>query len=229
MASFAIICEGVSESNCLHAIVDKMGKSDGDFADIQPEMTQNHGRVAQNSSGGWTEVLSHCNMETFQTALQTNDYLIVQIDTDRCHEPGFDVPKLDANNKPRSEADIYQDVINRILRDIEPAFFAANKDRIIFAICFDEIECWFLPVFFVNDKKKACSTHNCIFHLNTALSKKNTGLGIPQDKKNMPQVLKAYQYIFKQIKRKDIPDIASCNFGFDAFFNQLCLIPDIEE
>ena len=95
MASFAIICEGISENLSLHAIIEKMSQTDSYFADLQPRTEMSHGHAVQEGSGGWTEVLSHCNTEEFRMALQNNDYLVVQIDTDRCDEQPFGIKKFD--------------------------------------------------------------------------------------------------------------------------------------
>lgn len=118
MATYAIICEGISENLSLHAIIEKLSQEDTYFADIQPRTDVNHSHAVQQGSGGWTEVLSHCNTGVFKQALQSNDYLIVQVDTDRCDDPLFGIKKTDDNNQPRPDADIYIDIIERLLQGI---------------------------------------------------------------------------------------------------------------
>lgn len=224
MASFAIICEGISENLTLQYIVEKTMKSEFYFADIQPRTAINHGRAVQEGSGGWTEVLSHCNTEEFKLALQSNDYLIVQIDTDRCDDPKFGVKKLDDNNDPRHESEIYDDIVHRLLLNVDREFYEANKNRIIFAICFEEIECWFLPLFF-NDKR-ACATIGCINKINQELHKEKGGYNIPEDDKNSTRAYGTYRFILRKLKRKDIPKVATSNFGFQMFVEQLDNIND---
>ena len=216
MATFAVICEGVSENNALHAIIDKYCE-DAYISDIQPKINNAGNHPAQASPGGWTEVLSHCNTDTFQEALQQNDYLVVQIDTDKCNE--FDVSTTDDQGNPRDPKDVYDDIVARLLRDIDPILIAEKKDHIIFAICFNEIECWFLPLFYNN--KSQCATHNCIYLLNNELVKKDPSYSIPKKQKNNDQARKTYQYIFKQLKRKNIPNIAQHNYGFSEFIKSL--------
>ena len=219
MASFAIICEGISENLSLHAIIEKMYQTDSYFADLQPRTEMSHGHAVQEGSGGWTNVLSHCNTEEFQIALQNNDYLVVQIDTDKCDEKPFGIKKVDENNQPRTYENLYNDIITRLLQDVDNDFYEANKERIIFAICFDEIECWFLPLFYSD--KRACATTGCINKLNMELGKEKGGHYIPEDGKNGANARSTYQFILKKIKRKDIPRISRYNFGFQKFVKQM--------
>ena len=224
MASFAIICEGISENLSLHAIIEKMSQTDSYIADLQPRTEMSHGHAVQEGSGGWTNVLSHCNTEEFQMALQNNDYLVVQIDTDKCDEKPFGIKKVDENNQPRTEEYVYDDIITRLLQDVDNDFYEANKERIIFAICFDEIECWFLPLFYSD--KRVCATTGCINKLNQDLGKEKGGYYIPEEGKNGPKARSTYQFILKKIKRKDIPRISQYNFGFQKFVEQMDSIKD---
>lgn len=219
MATFAIICEGVSENLSLHAIIEKMWQTDTYFADIQPKTEVSHNHTVQEGSGGWTEVLSHCNTEVFKRALQNNDYLVIQVDTDRCDDQTFGVKKTDEKNRPRPLADIYNDIILRLMQDIDRDFYEANKNRIIFAICFDEIECWFLPLFYSD--KRACATTGCISKINQELSKDKSGYYIPEKGKNGANARNTYQFILRKIKRKDIPRISQYNLGFKKFVEQM--------
>lgn len=219
MASFAIICEGISENLSLHAIVEKMSQEDVYFADIQPCTSISHGHTVQEGSGGWTEVLSHCSTEVFKQALDSNDYLIIQIDTDRCDNQGFDIKKTDDKNQNRPDEEIYSDIVTRMLQGIDHDFYEANKERIIFAVCFDEIECWFLPLFYSD--KRACATTGCIDKINQELRKDKGGYYIPETGKNGTNARSTYQYIFKKIKRKDIPSISQYNYGFQKFVEQM--------
>ena len=224
MASFAIICEGISENLSLHAIIEKMRQTDTYFADIQPRTETSHSHNVQEGSGGWTQVLSHCNTEDFKRALQNNDYLVVQIDTDRCDEPPFGIKKVDEGNQPRPMDEIYDDIISRLLQDVDKEFYETNKERIIFAICFDEIECWFLPLFYSD--KRACATTGCISKINQELSKDKSGYYIPEKGKNGPNARSTYQFIFKKIKRKEIPNISKHNYGFQKFVEQMDAIKE---
>ena len=224
MATFAIISEGISENISLHALVEKMRHTETYFADIQPRTEVKHSHTVQEGFGGWTEVLSHCNTEVFKQALQSNDYLIVQIDTDRCDDPSFGIKKTDEKNEPRTNEEIYSDIIARLLQEVDKGFYEENRNRIIFAICFDEIECWFLPLFYTD--KRACATTGCIGKINQELKKGKGDYYIPEDGKNGANARSTYQFIYKKIKRKDIPRISQSNFGFKKFVEQMDAISD---
>lgn len=224
MATFAIISEGISENISLHALVEKMRRTETYFADIQPSTDVKHRHTVQEGSGGWTEVLSHCNTEVFKQALQSNDYLVVQIDTDRCDDPLFGIKKIDEKNELRTNEEIYNDIIARLLKDVDKSFYEKNRNRIIFAVCFDEIECWFLPLFYSD--KRACATASCIGKINQELRKCKGDYYIPEDGKNGANARSTYQFIFKKIKRKDIPHISQYNYGFKKFVEQMGTISD---
>jgi len=149
MASFAIICEGVSENLCIRAIIERFfSQSEPSFSNIEPELEIRHHKQVQAGFGGWMEVLNHCTTEVFKEALISNDYLIVQIDTDRCDQPPFNIKLQNEGGHLRPDGDIYIDVVHRILQNVDSTFYETNINRIIFAVCFNEIECWFLPIFF---------------------------------------------------------------------------------
>ena len=224
MATFAIISEGISENISLHALVEKMRHTETYFADIQPRTDVKHSYAVQEGSGGWTEVLSHCNTEVFKQALQSNDYLVVQIDTDRCDDPSFGIRRTDEKNEPRTDEEIYNDIIARLLQEVDKDFYEGNRNRIIFAIGFDEIECWFLPLFYSD--KRACATTGCIGKINQELAKGKGDYYIPEDGKNGANARSTYQFIFKKIKRKEIPRISQYNFGFKKFVEQMDAISD---
>ena len=95
----------------------------------------------------------------------------------------------------------------------------------MFAICFNETECWLLPIFYESSSPKECAaTNNCIFRLNKKLSK--DGSGIPDKDKNIPEAIKVYQRILKPLKRKDIPRISTYNYGFKRFVEQMNIIKE---
>ena len=52
------------------------------------------------------------------------------------------------------------------------------------------------------------------------------GFGIPEDKKNTPEAVKAYKQVLKKMKHKDIYRIAQYNYGFKMFIQQLDCISD---
>lgn len=51
-------------------------------------------------AGGWHQVLEYCGSEKFRSAFMSNDYIIVQIDTDISERhPTYQVPHRDASGQ----------------------------------------------------------------------------------------------------------------------------------
>ena len=219
MATMSLICEGVSEIKILTYIINRYLGDDIVVNPIQPSLKSINGMQKQAVEGGWLQVLNHCSDDTVKNIMAANDYLVIQIDTDACIQANYDVDIYDADHKKVPNDILYERVCDRLQRDISADVLNKYLNRIFFAICFNETECWLLPLYYENDAKKRCAVSNCIYILNQKLQ--NEGLGIPEDKKNSPEAVKTYQQILKRMKKKDIPKIAQYNFGFQKFIQQL--------
>lgn len=215
--NIALICEGVSEVKVLKYIVERFfGDIDVSVNAFQPTLDNND---KQDCYGGWSEVLSHCNDENVKTALATNDYLIIQIDTDTSHLPGYEAISEEEKRNHISDDILYDKVLTRLLKKVTPGLYNTVKDKIIFAICIEEIECWLLPLCYENNPNKRCATNNCVYKLNEAIPKE---IGhIPDTQKNSNEAKNAYNYVLKKMKHKDVPRIAQYNYGFKKFIEQL--------
>lgn len=224
MKTIALICEGVSETKILTYIINRY-LGDGVVVNpIQPSLKTVHGQQKQASEGGWLQVLNHCSDDIVQDIMAANDYLVIQIDTDTCTQANYEVDIYDDNHQKVSDDILYERVCARIERDISTEVWNKYAGRILFAVCINETECWLLPLYYENDAKKRCATTNCIFILNQKLQ--SEGFGIPEDKKNTPEAIKVYQQILKRMKRKDIPQIAQYNFGFQKFVEGLDVVKE---
>lgn len=215
MNSIALFCEGVSESRILRHIIERVLGDEVAVAQLQPELTS---EGKQDSYGGWAEVLRHCNESDVHNALAVNDCLVIQIDTDACREAFYGVADHDTEGKPLADSALYDNVRNRLLRDLSSDFLEQYGDRLVFAICINETECWLLPLYYENDKKKRCATHNCIYILNAAIG--NDG-AIPDKAKNSPKAVATYKKILKRLKRNNVETVARYNYGFHKFVEQL--------
>lgn len=216
MANIAVICEGVSEFNILNHMVSRY--SGGHFLNaIQPRIDDVSS--VQSSEGGWSRVLAHCNDAVFEHIFQFNDYLIIQIDTDSSHISPYDVSAAYPDGRQKSRKRFHAEVKARLMRDVSREIRKRYLDKIIFAICNNEIECWLLPLYYTDSRR--CHTHNCIYLLNLAMSKKGLS-GIPDKLKNSPQARKAYRTILKNLKKpQDVVRIAENNPGLKAFLQGL--------
>ena len=228
MASIALICEGVSEIKILSYIINRYMSDDVVVNAIQPSLKIAHGQEKQDEEGGWLQVLNHCTDEVVKDVMAANEYLVIQIDTDACIQTNYDVDIYDEGHKKVSDTILYERVCTRLKQNISEDTWSKYSDRILFAICFNETECWLLPLYYENEAKKRCATSNCIYILNQKLQK--DGFGIPEKAKNSPEAVNVYHQILKKMKRKDIPRIAQYNYGFQKFVEQLETIKDdIEE
>lgn len=213
--TFGLIAEGVTD----HAVLENILIGYFDYLDLsenirilQPlrDVTDAH---ETEKFGGWYNVFEYCKSEEFLQAFEQNDFLIIQIDTDCSHEKHFDVAK---------EKDIFvfiekvkNKLQNLMIQAHENDFYEKNKNRILFAIAVDEIECWLLPLYF-SDKNKS-ATNNCIFKLNQQLSKQNLKVINPKDKKKneYDKISKSYR------KQKELMRCATENPSFLDFIEQL--------
>ena len=219
MVTIGMICEGVSELKILTYIINRYLGDDVVVNRIQPPTRISHGIEKQDDDGGWLQVLNHCNDNVISDNMVTNDYIVIQIDTDTCTQKHYDVDIYDGDNRRVSDNELYKRVCSRLKQNISSEVWDAFSDRILFAICFNETECWLLPLYYSNDPKKRCATTNCIYILNDQLQK--DGLGIPEKNKNSSEALSVYQKVLKRMKRKDIPVIAQYNYGFRKFVEQM--------
>ncbi len=92
---------------------------------------------------GWGNLFNYLTAEEFKQAVPFSDYTIVQIDTGTSQEWKKDITSIDSKTTdliPFIEA-IKTVLINKMGFD----FYNENKDKILFAICVHDIECWLLP------------------------------------------------------------------------------------
>jgi hypothetical protein len=210
------ICEGISEFNIIRYIIERYLGDDCYVNSIFPKIT-NKGKQADY--GGWLSVLNFCTEEKFNKALLTNDYVVVQIDTDASEEKNYDVKKRKDDGSIKTDEELYIDICERILREISEEKRREYARKILFAICFNETECWLLPIYYTN--KQRCRTIKCISKLNEEITRHNLD-PIPDTDKNSPRAIKTYQAILKNLnKRKNIKDCSVYNWGFKRFVEQL--------
>lgn len=147
MASIALICEGVSETKMLSYIINRYMGDDVVVNPIQPSLKISHGQEKQDDDGGWLQVLNHCTDNTIKDVMASNEYLVIQIDTDACIQKNYDVDIYDENHKKVTDDVLYERVCARLKQNISEDIWGEYSSRILFAICFDETECWLLPLF----------------------------------------------------------------------------------
>ena len=166
MRTFGLIAEGETDQRVLRNILVGFFEDE----DEEPAMVPVQPKV--DEAGGWTRVFNALKEGRHREALSYVDYLVVQIDTDVCDEPGYDVSRRDAEGKPHSPADLVQAVAARLTKAMGADFFAEAGSRVILAIAVDSIECWLLPLLFDQRAKKA-KVSGCEEAANKQLERRN--------------------------------------------------------
>ncbi len=217
--NFALITEGVSEHRVIKHMISKY------FKDASPNIKQIQPKVideSQDGSGGWAEVLKYCERSELKDILIENEYLVIQIDSDKSGQSPFNVNHLHPGGKTKTDAELHSEISERLSGLIKPEILEKYKDRIFFAICIHSIECWLLPLVYTDNKRK--NTKNCFATLNSGLAKNNMDK-IPASK-NSPNGIRAYNGLLGLVKRKkDIEDISKFNVGFTHFVERLRAVP----
>jgi hypothetical protein len=92
---------------------------------------------------GWGNVLNYLSTDEFKGAFDNADYIVIQIDTDRCEDWNEGLHHI--GDDTEKSADFVHEVIAALIRRIDLDFYTQNKDKILFAVSVHDIECWLLP------------------------------------------------------------------------------------
>jgi hypothetical protein len=212
MLTFGIIAEGPTDQTVIENLLL------GYFEDQENEPVIQYiqpPRPLTQTPAGWGHVFKSLERKDYEGALQYNDYLVIQIDTDVQEEPGFNVPRREGG-KELSVLERVTRVIEKIKEFIDVAFYEANKHRILFAVTVDTIECWLLPLLFGN--KKAAKTTGCLESANQALRKADeNALSAGENK-----FIRAYEKASRGYrKRKTLIKLGNKNPSLELFIKQL--------
>lgn len=153
-----IVAEGKTDQVVIEHIIDGALADLGEtFVDlVQPPVAGG----GPEDFGNWEHVFRWLASERCRKALQLYDMLIVQIDTDVCERPGFDVSRREQARElePR---ELIERVAERLQLQLGAELLAAYEHKIVFAIAVDELECWLLPLLFPDGQAKAAKTTGC--------------------------------------------------------------------
>jgi len=92
---------------------------------------------------GWGNVLNYLSTLEFQDSFDFADYIIVQIDTDRCEDWNEGIKNIGSEDIAIIE--FIEKVKEILVKKIGAEFYTKYADKILFAVCIHEIECWLLP------------------------------------------------------------------------------------
>lgn len=167
MASFALITEGITDQVAISAVLYGLYDNEPEIRPVQP-LRDATDEARQGSFAGWEKVFEYCSLDDFAAVFATNDYAVIQVDTDVCGHVNFPVALVDANGD-RSPVDLVAEVIAFIGSKISPAILGTYGHRIFYAVSVHSLECWLLPVHATaaNDKRR---TKNSEAHLQRILN-----------------------------------------------------------
>ena len=222
MTNIGLIAEGVTDVTAIKHIVGRYLQNNVNISPLQPKVVMKAGQLRQDetSEGGWAEVLSHCSDETFKDFFNSNasnQYIIIQIDTDSCEHYG--ISPLDNTNAKKDYPVLAREIRNVLLSKLSPAVRAIYENKVIFAICGDEMECWLLPLMMPSLSSNKMCINNCVYHLNQIIGKE--GYCVVPDDKNSPRSQLAYSYVLRQMKKKSLEYMRAHTSGLDEFLRQL--------
>lgn len=159
--SFAIAAEGQTDQRVIDNILT------GFFRDAPSEISVQWDYPERQEPGGWGRLFSYLREKRYAEALQFNDYLVVQIDSDCAHEKGFGIPRaIDGRKAPEAMVTAVRARLEEVIgvEDLQ-----AYAGRLLFAVCVESIECWLLPL---HAPGNAGDVHGCLRRLNHELKRK---------------------------------------------------------
>jgi hypothetical protein len=210
--TFAGIAEGLTDQIVIENILAGYFNPDIDINWLQPLRDATDANRSSNF-GGWSQVFEYCKSNAFKEAFQFNEYIIIHIDTDVSEEDHYNVPHRDENREFTSEQ-LIEKVVEKFKGLIGEDFYSHYQDKIIFAIAVHSMECWLLPLYYIDNKKSKIKS--CLLTLNQALKKE--GFTIDENKKN-PEY---YRRISRQYcKQKVLIKLHRENPSFKIFIEEI--------
>ncbi len=216
MGDFAIVGEGVTDQIVLRNIL--LGYfQDHDPEPLivfeQPPLDTTGAAGLPHPPGGWTLVVQYLRARKYLQALQLNRYLVIQIDTDIASDLGV------TRTPAASDEEFIELIVEKLCSYIADEDLASVRERLLFAVGFDEIECWLLPlVFDRSEKTSLAKTTGCLEAIDRKLKKLNeTPLFTKKDGKEPGR----YARVSAPYRRRKHLDEATTNPGFARFVREL--------
>lgn len=225
MNEFAVVSEGVTDFHVLKNVLlgwFKDQNAEPFLKPYQPDPSAD-GQSTWQKHGTWENVIRYLKEKKYYAALEHADFLLVQIDSDMSEHPNFGVPQHDGG-RPFEPPIMVQQIAAKLREVIGESDLKFYGERIIFAICVREIECWLLPLW---DNQKASKCEGCTDTLNRALSRQNERCINPERKepRHYDEISKGYK------KRKTLLEDGRLNPSLAIFLNELerrCIVLSAE-
>ncbi|MEO6831860.1 MAG: hypothetical protein ABI378_05955 [Chitinophagaceae bacterium] len=206
--TIGIIGEGVSDFYTLRSILQSFTEDKAlPLNQLQPK--------SKMEPGNWDKVFKYCATDEFRQAFAFNDYIVIQVDTDFLRSDSipqeYIVPKMESLTPSEINVAMRTLLINAIGKD----FYQEHSAAIIFAIAVDQIECWFLAIYFPNSPAKSKKHKNCIETLNPELQTKHGFTIVRKQEVYYLEICKAFK------KKGDLINLSKSNDSFLTFIKEL--------
>lgn len=204
-----IVSEGVSDYFILRHILERYLKEKDVYAiPLKPKVTSKN---KQEGFGTWQGVFDYIKGDDnliVEAVKEGCEFVVVQIDTDVSLQYGVE-------NILDDKDAFWNAVKAKLVESVHPDF---PKEKLIFAICIQEIECWLIP--FVSSNQNECEIMDrCLNIVNKHI---RTQGSIDKDNKNCTQSQKLYGFILSQKRKpKEIGECSQFNYGFARFVEQM--------
>lgn len=199
MTTFALIAEGMTDVAVVERIVEGVFGKDVGVNPLMPiRDATDAARAKTDTFSTWELVLEYVASEEVEIALATNDYLIIQIDSDQGEHPNFGI-SFHHEGATKSIADIVSDCKELLLARLHSNVPEEWKDRIIFAVPVLSTECWLLPI--LNEDHR--HTPKTIVNCEKRISALNKGV-IKKEYRSYSSAFKKYSkksFLFKSADR----------------------------
>lgn len=223
MRDFGLAGEGVTDQIVLENILfglyqDYEGFDDDEIAYLQPLLDA----TDEDGLGSWTRLLTYLDNKRFRADVLNHSFIVVQVDTDVAAEKGFDVILVDENNRLLPVESIVKNVSERLIAQVDMAqegFYEEHKDKIIFAVSVDSLECWLYCLY--KKSNQSGRTQNCVNHLERLLASDKKGPRLVKDKQHYDKLSE----LFYKRKGRKIDVVAENDVSFGIFIQALRSLP----
>jgi len=214
MTTFGLITEGKTDQIVIENILAGYFDDPDIMVNWLLPLRDETDRHRVENYSNWYKVFEYCKSPKFKEALQFNNYIIVQIDTDVSEEKHYDISKYE-NGQELEPEELVARVAEKFRGLIGEDFCLRNTEKIIFAISVHSTECWLLPLYL--DKKKSGKTKGCLEALNRQMQK--TEKSVIDGKRKNPEI---YEKISKEYcKHKTLMKYYQNNPSLKIFIDEI--------
>lgn len=209
MAKFGLACEGITDQIVIENILCGFYKNyedlDQEIQPFQPAYDETTRKQKEGEFGGWEMLLEYLSEKRFRDDVLNSDYTIIQIDSDICDHPNFDIEK-----NTSCIATFIDNIKIKLISLIDKTefFYETNKEKIIFAISVHSLECWLLLIYKDSKNEKIMGCFE-------SLQKESKTIKVEKNYSSYDKLSRVF------LKNKELLKISSKNSSFDIFIKSL--------